>query len=171
MKNDKLVKLVLAALFTALCCVATMAIQIPIPATNGYINLGDGAVLLGAFLLGPMYGALAGGLGSAMADLLLGYAAYAPGTFVIKAAMALSAALLLRVMKKKPVVGSIAGGVVGEIRMVSGYFAYESAILGYGIAAAASIPANTLQGVGGLIVSVVVYQALRTIPVIKRFAA
>lgn len=171
MQNDRLVKLVLAALFAALSCVATMMIQIPIPATNGYINLGDGAVLLGAFLLGPVYGALAGGLGSALADLLLGYAAYAPGTFVIKAAMALCAALVLRVLKKKPLAGPVAGGIVGELIMVSGYFAYESTLLGYGFAAAASIPANALQAVGGLIVSVVVYQALRTIPVVKRFTA
>ena len=82
MKHEKTVKLVLAALFAALCSVATMLIHIPIPATNGYINLGDGVVLLGAFLLGPVYGMAAGGLGSMLADLLLGYAAYAPGTLV-----------------------------------------------------------------------------------------
>ena len=171
MKTDKLVRLVLAALFAAFSCVATMMIQIPIPATNGYINLGDGAVLLGAFMLGPVYGALAGGLGSALADLLLGYASYAPGTFLIKAVMALCASLTLRVMKKKPFAGSVAGGITGELIMVFGYFAYESTLLGYGLSAAASVPANALQGVGGLIVSVVVYQALRTIPVIKRFTA
>ena len=56
MKHEKLIKLVLAALFAALTCVATMLIHIPMPATNGYINLGDGMVLLGAFLLGPVYG-------------------------------------------------------------------------------------------------------------------
>ena len=44
MKHDKLLKLVLAALFAALTCVATSLISIPIPATNGYINLGDGMV-------------------------------------------------------------------------------------------------------------------------------
>ena len=54
MKHDKLLKLVLAALFAALTCVATSLISIPIPATNGYINLGDGMVLLSAFLLGPV---------------------------------------------------------------------------------------------------------------------
>lgn len=170
MKNDKLFKLVLAAVFAALSCVATLVIQIPVPATNGYINLGDGAVLLGAFLLGPLYGAAAGGLGSALADLILGYAVYAPGTFIIKALMALCAALFLRALKKKPLAGAVAGGIVGELLMVFGYFAYESELLGYGLAAAASIPANAIQGAAGFIVSVVVYQALRAIPMVKRLA-
>ena len=44
MKHDKLIKLILAALFAALTCVATSVIHVPIPATNGYINLGDGMV-------------------------------------------------------------------------------------------------------------------------------
>ena len=170
MKNDKLIKIVLAAIFAALSCVATMTISIPMPATNGYINLGDGAVLLGAFLLGPVYGAAAGGLGSMLADGILGYAVYAPGTLIIKGLMALCAALVLRAMKNKPLAGTIAGGLVGELMMVLGYFAYESTLLGYGLAAAASIPGNAIQGAAGLIASAVVYQALRTVPSVKRLA-
>ena len=122
MKHDKLLKLVLAAIFAALTCVATMLIHIPMPATNGYINLGDGMVLLGAFLLGPAYGFAAGGLGSMLADLLLGYASYAPGTFVIKGLTALAAALSLRTMHGKTA-GLAAGAAAGEIVMVLGYFA------------------------------------------------
>ena len=83
MKHQKLYRLVLAALFAALTFVATNIIRVPIPATDGYINLGDCVVLLGAFLLGPVYGAAAGGIGSALADILSGYAVFAPGTFVI----------------------------------------------------------------------------------------
>ena len=62
MKHQKLYHLVLAALFAALTYVATNIIHVPIPATDGYINLGDCVVLLGAFLLGPVYGAAAGGI-------------------------------------------------------------------------------------------------------------
>ena len=80
MKHEKLQKMVLAALFAALTYVATNIIHIPTPATNGYINLGDCMVLLGAFLLGPVWGAAAGGIGSMLADVLLGYFSYAPGT-------------------------------------------------------------------------------------------
>lgn len=170
MKHDKLLKLVLAALFAALTCVATSLIHIPIPATNGYINLGDGMVLLSAFLLGPVYGAAAGGLGSMLADLLLGYASYAPGTLIIKAAMALCAALLFHGLREKTKAASLIAGIVGEAVMVLGYFAYESTLLSYGLAAAASIPANCLQGVGGLIVSLFAYHALYAVPSIKKLA-
>ena len=59
-------------------------IQILIPATGGYINVGDVIIFTSAILFGPMVGALAGGIGSAVADILFGYPAFAPYTFVIK---------------------------------------------------------------------------------------
>lgn len=159
MNHDKLLKLVLGALFAALCCVATMLIHIPMPATNGYINLGDGMVLLGAFLLGPSYGFAAGGLGSMLADILLGYASYAPGTFIIKGVTALIAALVARNAHGKR--GSlILGAVMGEMFMVLGYFAYEALVLGYGLAAVASITGNAIQGAVGAVISLAVYKAL-----------
>ncbi len=170
MKQSQLLKLVQAAVFAALCCVATMLISIPMPATNGYINLGDGAVLLGAFLLGPVYGAAAGGLGSMLADLLLGYAAYAPGTLLIKGLMAALAALVLRALERKPLAGAVLGGLAGELVMVLGYFLYESTVLGYGLAAAASIPGNGIQGLVGLAAAAAVYQALRALPFVKKTA-
>ena len=169
MKHDKLIKLVLAALFAALTCVATMLIHIPMPATNGYINLGDGMVLLGAFLLGPAYGFAAGGLGSMLADLLLGYASYAPGTFIIKGLTALVAALILRALSGK-FSGLVAGSAVGEVVLVLGYFAYELLALGYGIAAAASIPGNAIQGAAGMVVGILAYKALHTVPSIKKLS-
>lgn len=73
----KTLKLVRAAMFCALSCVATMVIRIPSP-MNGYVNLGDCFVLLGGWILGPYYGFLAGGVGSALADFLLGYGHYVP---------------------------------------------------------------------------------------------
>lgn len=78
MKSFTLKKMLLAALFAALACVATMVISFPIPATQGYINMGDCMVLMSGWILGGLYGALAGGIGSALADLLLGYTVYAP---------------------------------------------------------------------------------------------
>ena len=93
MNDKKIRKLVLAALLAALVCVATMVVQIPSP-MQGYVNLGDCFVLLSGWLLGPWYGFAAGGIGSMLADLFLGYGHYAPGTFVIKGLVALIAALL-----------------------------------------------------------------------------
>ena len=92
-------RLVSAALLSALCYAATRIIQIPAP-MGGYVNLGDCIVLLSGWMLGPWWGFLAAGAGSMLADLLSGYAYYAPATFLIKGAMALLAALLFPPFKK-----------------------------------------------------------------------
>lgn len=148
MDDKKLRKLVLSALLAALCCVATMVVQIPSP-MQGYVNLGDCFVLLSGWMLGPWYGFAAGGIGSMLADVLLGYAHYAPGTLVIKGLMAMTAALILRRMNGSSA-GRVLGGVAAELLMVAGYFGYASLLLGKGLAAAASIPGNLVQGAVGL---------------------
>lgn len=162
MKHKKLYRLVLTALFAALTCVATMLIQIQMPATNGYVNIGDCFVLLGAWVLGPWFGAAAGGIGSALADLLAGYPHYIPGTLVIKALMAVIAALLYqRLGKKHSYLGRLVGGVAAELWMVLGYFVYAWIALGKGLAAATSIPGNLLQGVIGIVAALALVAALQ----------
>ena len=73
------------AIFTALVAVATIIFSIYVPATRGYFNVGESMVYLSAILFGPYVGAFAGGVGSMMADLYLGYPLYAPATLIIKA--------------------------------------------------------------------------------------
>lgn len=73
-----------AALSTALVAVLTLAVQVYIPETRGYFNFGELGVYAVALLFGPRVGAIAGGVGSALADLLTGYSYYAPGTLAIK---------------------------------------------------------------------------------------
>lgn len=73
------------AVFTALVCAATMVFSIYVPATQGFFNIGESMVFLSALLFGPFVGAFAGGVGSMLADLLLGYPHYAPATLIIKA--------------------------------------------------------------------------------------
>ncbi len=170
MNDEKLQKMVLAALLAALTCVATSVIHIPTPGTGGYLNLGDCAVLLGAFLLGPAYGAAAAGIGSMLADLLLGYAAYAPATLAVKALMAVCAAVLFRGLREKigAVRAALIGGAAAELWMVSGYFGYEAAILRYGAGALASVPSNLAQGALGLLGGVLLYQTLAHVPAIRK---
>ena len=159
MSHVKIRKLVLAALFAALCTVMTLVIQIPSP-MQGYVNLGDCAVLLSAWVLGPVYGGVAAGTGSMLADLLSGYAHYAPGTLVIKALDAIVAALIVKALGRKPYAYAV-GGLVGEIIMVVGYFGYAALLLGKGIGAAASIPGNLVQGAMGLVIGLVLFVLLK----------
>jgi len=72
------------AFYTSLVTVATVAFTIYVPATRGYFNVGESAVFLAALLGGARIGAFAGGVGSMLADLLLGYYLFAPATLVIK---------------------------------------------------------------------------------------
>ena len=89
-----------------------------------------GGLTLGAYLLGPGYGAAAAGIGTALADLLGGYPVYVPATLVIKAAMASLAGLAYRKGMGKRMPGVIACGLVGEIPMVAGYWLYDGVLLG-----------------------------------------
>lgn len=151
--------IVTAALLAALACAATMVIRVPSP-TGGYLNLGDTAVLLGAFLLGPWLGALAGGVGSAMADALSGYMVYVPATLVIKAVMALVAGLLYRALREKS--GGMAfAAAAGELPMVAGYWLFDALLLHSFAGAAAGIPGNLVQAGFGAAASVFLAAALR----------
>lgn len=68
--------IVMVALFAALTFVATQSIRIPLP--GAFVHTGNVMVLLSVLLLGYPKGALAGGLGLAIFDLLNGYATEAP---------------------------------------------------------------------------------------------
>lgn len=150
--------LVAAALLTALCCVATMVIQVPSP-MNGYVNLGDCIVLLSGWLLGPWWGFAAGGLGSALADLLSGYAHYIPGTLIIKGLMAVMAAVIAGHGTGHSLRRGLSA-VVAEIWMVAGYFVYACLLLGKGLSAAASVPGNLVQGTVGIAAAMALYLIL-----------
>lgn len=156
-------KMVMTALFTALVCVATMVIRIPTPGTNGYIHPGDALVILSGVFLGPAYGFLAAGIGSGLADFLGGYLHYVPVTFFIKGLIALGSAVAFQRFPGsalKQSAGVVIGGVIDILLVVGGYCAYETFL--YGAAAAlASVPSNVIQGVGGLVLAVVLYPVLR----------
>ncbi len=166
--TTQLKRIVISAMLAALTCVATMVIKIPIPATNGYINLGDCMVLLSGWLLGGAYGTAAAGLGSMLADILLGYMTYAPGTFVIKGLMAFVAFTFYRTLgERHGFLARLISSVLAEAVMVFGYFVFEATLLGYGIGAAASIPANVMQGVGGVVISSLLMELIRSNPVLR----
>jgi len=79
--------IVISGIMIALVFVLTFAIKIPVPFTRGYIHLGDSMIFISAILFGRRVGALAGGLGSALADLVGGYAYWAIPTLIIKSVM------------------------------------------------------------------------------------
>ena len=162
-------------IFAALTLLATSVLKIPTPAF-GYIHIGDCFVLLSGILLGPVCGGLAAGIGSALSDLLAGYAIWIPGTFAVKFLTAAAAALIARRLRRtgeKKAAASAAqflpAAVCGELVMTAGYFLYNilivslfSSTAGSGLAAAAAvslaeIPFNLIQGAAGIILAAILY--------------
>ena len=89
-QQDTVKKIAFAGLMAALCYAGYAFIPpIPIPGlfdiTSGTkIHVGNAFVVLGALLLGGPYGGLAGAVGLSLADVLTGYSASAPRTFICK---------------------------------------------------------------------------------------
>lgn len=167
--NSNLKKVVMTALFAALACVATMSIRIPTPGTGGYIHPGDAVVILSGVILGPVWGLLAAGIGSAMADLLGGYFIYVPITFAIKGVVAFAAGILYQKLgrtSKSRYAAVIFGGIADMIFVAGGYFLCEIPLYGAS-SAAASIPANLIQGISGLVIAFVLYPILLAVPDIR----
>ena len=153
-------KIVFSSLFTALVCVATMIIKIPSP-LKGYLNLGDGVILLAAWMLPLPYGMIAAGLGSALADIFSGYVIYAPATFVIKALMAAVAYYFYKLSAKKikNTLSRVLSGFFAEIVMILGYFLFEGVLYGF-VPSLVNIPANAVQGIAGILIGVILITIL-----------
>ncbi|MCP1109846.1 ECF transporter S component [Ohessyouella blattaphilus] len=164
-------KMIYAALFAALTFVATSIIRIPTPGTSGYVHPGDAFVILGGILLGPLWGALAGGIGSALSDLVGGYVIYIPITFLIKG---LAGGLVgyafhsFRGAFKKAPLRVIIGGVICTLIVALGYLFCESFLYGFAAALASFLP-NLIQGITGIILSSVLYPILSKIPDLQAF--
>ena len=148
-------KITIAALLAALTCVATMIIKIPSP-LQGYLNLGDCIVLLSGWVLSPLYGFLAAGIGSLLADVISGYALYAPATFIIKGLMAIAAYFIFKLIKDKTgnSAARIISGISAEVIMILGYFVFEGFMYGFA-PSLVNIPANAVQGAAGMIIGVI----------------
>jgi uncharacterized membrane protein len=152
----------IAGVFAALIFTATFLLGFPLPImTGGYVNLGDVFIYLAGFLFGGPIGAVAAAIGSALADLIKGFAIYAPATFVIKGVMAF-------------VVGHFASGksfgkfaisvAAAALFMVAAYFVFELALFsmqnGKPVLAIANIPFNLVQAAGCFAIAMVLYKPI-----------
>jgi len=156
------------AVMTALVLLLTSIIRVPTPA-KGYAHLGDTGVFFSAFAFGPWIGAVAGGLGTGLSDLMSPYMQFAPASLLIHGLEGLVAGLLVR--RIRGLGGFILAAVVGGIIVVTGYFLVEIPM--YGVpAAAGEVPANILQVIIGALVAVPLFTAVRqAYPPITRFAS
>lgn len=143
-------KLTFCALFAALIFVATFFIRIPI--AIGYLNAGDGLIILTGAFLGGIPGAIAGALGSALADLISGYVVYAPVTALIKGLMGFLAGVFLY-KKERKILRTATVSLLCGLIMVTGYFVFEC-IIYTPAAAILSVVPNIAQALFGIAIAV-----------------
>lgn len=157
MKKYSTKEITLYAILMALTTVATMVINIPIPATKGYLNLGDSVVLFSALLIGSRAGFLVGGIGSALADLILGYPHYAIITFIVKG---LEGYICAKIFEKSNYKSTYLATFIAGLFMATGYLAAEVFMYGPGAAITSYLP-NIGQGMAGAFAASLLYPVLR----------
>ena len=164
--NKKTHNMVLNALMIALVCVGTMVIQIPMPSTNGYVNIGDAMIFITAIVFGPIPGMIAGGIGSSLADILSGYSQWALFTLIIKGIEGYVVGIIVRqnVTKTKSIIASTLGSII----MISGYYLAGGILEGSFIVSLHSIPGNAIQGIASIIIGVPLAISLSKIPYLKK---
>jgi uncharacterized membrane protein len=149
---------------TAVTFVLTRLVQIPTGA-GGYIHLGDAAIFFSSFAFGPWVGGVAGGLGTALADITSGYAQWAPFSFLVHGLQGwVVGAMIRRYIRtqnqEENWPWTVASVVVGSAIVVVGYFIAGSILMGLG-AALTEVPANIIQALSGGVVGVPLYLAVR----------
>ena len=164
--DNKTRPLVITALMISLVVLGTLLFRVPIPMTQGYIHLGDTMICLGVMLLGKRNAAAAAGIGSAAADILGGFAYWAPWSLVIKFAMAFTAGLIIE--KRSIRRGSSEGRsllyatamTAGGLVMCAGYLIAERLMYGSWAAAFIALPWNFGQFTAGIVFSLLIFHAI-----------
>jgi uncharacterized membrane protein len=158
MKRPGAMTIAIAAIMIAVTTVFTLLIRVPIPATQGYINFSDVAIYFAAATFGPWVGLVAGGLGTALADVLGGYAQFAPLTLLAHGLQGLVAGALARRASPRVL---ILAWLAGTVVMAGLYLLGEGLVLtGWG-PAVVEAPFNLLQNVVGALVGIPLFYAVR----------
>lgn len=153
-------KLVLGALFTALICIVTIVVKSPLSVGGAYINAGDSMIYAAGLVMSGPWAAAAAGIGSMLADLLVG-SSYFAATLVVKALMGLTVGLALYGRKASWARNLVFMGLASLV-MAAGYGFYEYVFLGYATFIADIVP-NLIQAVGGVIIGLLLGQIVRRV--------
>jgi len=157
MAQNKVKKIVYGAFMIALVTIGTMVIRIPTPATKGYINVGDSFIFLSSALFGSLMGFIAGGIGSALADLLSGYAYWAPWTFIIKGIEGLIVGLMYKKYTNEYL--RIVFLIIGALWMVLGYYIAGGVMYGFKTSLV-DVPSNLVQGFASIIIGYILIRLI-----------
>jgi len=166
----------IAPVFAALVCIATLILTVSVPATTGYFNIGETTIYIAALLFGPLVGAFAGGVGAAIADMLVA-PSFAPGTLVIKSLEGAIVGFLNRKLFTQTSRSSwrvctiFLGVIVGVLLAVTGSIYYSGAVELYlGIPPPQTptitgfIPAEIWYILGGVVMLLIAFMGFKIEP-------
>ena len=140
----------ISGILSALVFVITAYLHIP--TYNGYVHCGDGLIFLAACVLPMPYSIIVGALGAMLADLLTGFAIWAPGSMIIKGLLALLFTCKSnKILTKRNLVMLLPAALIST----AGYYIYEALITGSFIASLSGIPGSIIQAVASSILFVV----------------
>jgi uncharacterized membrane protein len=155
----------------ALAAIATMVIRVPIPATTGYFNIGDVFVVLAGLWLGPLAGAIVGGVGPTIADAI-GFPVFIPATLITKGLEGFIVGMIASRANVDNIKIKTLAAFSGGATVVIGYFVFEAyiypiigetvpafAITDIGAAIVEILP-NTIQGIVGAVGGLALWKAL-----------
>ena len=155
------------AILTAITALFTYAVRIPVAPTRGYLNLGDVAIFFSAFTFGPVTALIAGGVGTAIADIVAGYSQWAPISLVVHGLQGLVIGLVAGIAAagdetspSTEVIRWIVAAIGGAAVMCGGYLLSGSLMMGFG-AALVELPGNALQNAAGVLGGVPLSLAVR----------
>ena len=155
--TEQVKSLTITAFGIALVYVFTWLINIRLPfaPNGGLIHLGNVPLFIFAIIFGKKTGAIAGGVGMGLFDLVSGWTLWAPFTFIIVGLMGFVMGLITEKKQGYPwyVVAMAAACVI----KIAGYYIAEGIIYGNWVTPVTSIPGNLLQiGVAAVIVLIVI---------------
>ena len=157
--TQQLKKLIFAALLLAITIVFGRIFIIPIPWTHGNVNLCDAGILIAAMLLGPVYGTAVGGLGGLFLDLISGYTQYAPFSLIAHGLEGLLAGWLYKKAGKNKF-AQYGANLIAILVMVICYFFADSILYNWA-AGVLGIGTNILQGIVGMVITVLIVQTIK----------
>ncbi|MFT9493519.1 ECF transporter S component [Anaerosolibacter sp.] len=169
--SSKTKDIVISGLLISMVFVATkfINIRLPISVNGGLIHLGNTMLFLAAIVFGKRKGAIAGACGMGLFDVVSGWMAWAPFTFVIRGIMGyiIGSIAYTKDRNGNSFLWNLVGIILSGIFMISGYYITEGILYGNWISPITSIPGNITQLVVGAILGLPIAAAMKKTNMIK----
>jgi uncharacterized membrane protein len=163
--NTRTKDIIISGILIALVFLVTkfINIKLPIASSGGLVHLGNTVLFMAAIVFGKKKGAISGAFGMALFDILSGWTAWAPFTFVVRGVMGyiIGSVSNARGRNGNKIFWNIVGILIASIWMIAGYYVTEIILYGNYIAPVNSIPGNIAQLVVGAAVAIPLSASLK----------